>query len=550
MIYALYILVIAIILLAVYYPKFKIKDKTIYTPIIGGIVAFIILLILDLTLPDLKINPIAFSIGSLEIHWYALWIMLGVIVAVIAGVREGRRLGIYSDFVYTGLIITLPLAIIGARLWYVLFNLEDFNSFGDVLGLNGGWSGLGIQGGIIVAIITVIIYCKKTKVSLFKAFDIVAPGFLIGQIFGRWGNFCNHELYGPAIENARAFEILFPRFITENMYISGGDLLPGLTSGYYQPMFLYESMLNLIGLILILVIRRKAKQLESGDMLGLYLIWYGIVRTITESFRFDGEVLKIGPIRVSILMSVLFIIAGGLYLFLKRKLFKRTNYLELLETIAANKIDTVIFDLDGTLLDTKRLINQSFIHVFEKYYPEHELTDEELDSFFGPTLVQTFSRYEKDPEKVEEMIKYYREFNLENHDLMVEAFPGVKQTLKFLAKHNYKLGVVSSKKTDLVTHGLEFCGIKDYFSVVIGSDDVKSHKPDPEGINLAIKLLGGKNALYVGDSVIDIEAGKRAKIATCAVSYKSDQSRLDDLLEAEPDYAIDSMYALVKQLGE
>ena len=567
MIYALYISIIIIILISLYYPYLKIKgkekrikiknifNKKIYNcrismPLIAVIIDAILMIILDLCISDLFIDPVAFTIFGLEIRWYALWILIGVVVAVIMGVKEGKRIGIYADFVYTGILITLPLAIIGARLWYVLFNLEDFDSFAKVIGLDGGWSGLAIQGGIITAIIVVYVYCRKTNVSLYKALDIVAPGFLIGQIFGRWGNFCNHELYGPMINNLDLFNFFFPDFITDNMYISGNYLLSGLHTGYYQPMFLYESILNLIGLIGMLILRKKSKHLESGDMIGIYLIWYGIVRTITESFRFDGEVLKIFNIRVSILMSVIFIVCGIVFLILKRQFGKRTNYLDLVEYIKNNKIDTVLFDLDGTLLDSKELIYRSFVHTFEKFYPNHELSDAELDSFFGPPLSVTFAKYTDDQKQIAEMIDYYRKYNVEAHDELVNLFPGVKETIKYLSKHNYKLGVISAKKSDLVNHALEIFKIKEYFDIVIGQDEVKNPKPNPEGIILATKKLKSKRAVYVGDSVSDIEAGKNAKIKTCAIAYKKDNGRAPMLMEAEPDMFIDSMYGLIKALGE
>ncbi len=571
MIYAVYFSIVAIVIIACYYPYLKIKGeyKTIEVlnifnqkkyklrismVLLASILALILWLILDLTLSDdaLWVDPVAFTILNLEVRWYALWILLGVVVAVIVGVKEGKRLGIYSDFIYTGLLITLPLAIIGARVWYVLFNLDEFNSLGDVLGLSDGWAGLAIQGGIIVAIIVVMLYCYKTKVSLFKAFDLLAPGFLIGQIFGRWGNFCNHELYGPLVSNTGLFEFFLPRFISENMYFTtnSGYLLSGLsTSGYYHPMFLYEGLLNLVGLIIMLVLRKKSKKLESGDMLGIYLIWYGIVRTITESFRYEGEVLLVGNIRVSIVVSIVFIAAGTAYLMIKRK-FKRTKYLDLVEYVQNNKVDTILFDLDGTILDSKDLIYRSFIHTFEKYFPGHELSDAELDSFFGPTLKETFSKYTDDPALIEEMIEYYREYNQDAHDELVNLFPGVKDTIKFLAKHHYKLGVVSSKKRSLVDHALEYFKINEYFDVVIGQDDVVNPKPDPEGIKKACEILGSKRALYVGDSVSDIQAGKRARIKTCAIAYKKDNKRAESLLDLEPDMFIDSFYALVKVLGE
>ena len=283
------------------------------------------------------IDPVAIELGKIEVRWYGILIVIGIIIALYMGLKEGKKIGIDEDFIYTGLIICLPLAMIGARLWYVLFNLDSFSSFAEIIGLKGGLAGLAIQGGVIASIIFVIIYCKKKKVSPYKLFDILAPGLLIGQIVGRWGNFCNHELYGQMVENVELFQKIFPEFITQNMYISGGYLLSGLEPGYYHPMFLYESSLNLVGLIIILILRRKSKRLESGDFLGFYLIWYGIVRTITESFRHEGEVLLVGNIRVSIVMSIVFITGGIIFLILKRIKGKRILYQDLIIPTVKNK---------------------------------------------------------------------------------------------------------------------------------------------------------------------------------------------------------------------
>ena len=112
--------------------------------------------------------------------------------------------------------------------------------------------------------------------KVYRTLDLVAPGFLIGQICGRWGNFFNQELYGPRVENVKTFKMLLPEFITENMYINGA---------YRHPVFLYESFLNFIGLVVMLILRRKSKNLKSGDLICLYLTWYGVVRIFTESFR-------------------------------------------------------------------------------------------------------------------------------------------------------------------------------------------------------------------------------------------------------------------------
>ena len=498
------------------------------------------------------INP-SFSIFGLEIHWYAICILVGVILAVIAGVREGKKIGIPSDYIYTGVVIVLPCAILGARLWWDFFNLDKIHEFVDIIAIWDG--GLAIQGGVLAALLAIFIYCRVRKFSFYRILDVVAPGFLIGQICGRWGNFCNHELYGPVVQNKGLAQFIYNiPVIGKNMcFIDSGGFYKTPTSdlAYLRhPVFLYESFLNLIGLIVMLVLRRKFKKLESGDLIGIYLVWYGVVRIPVEMLRSNSganEILMAGPIPMSILISILFIIAGIVLLILKRFIGPRTNYRELMQQIKENQYDTVLFDLDGTLLNTRELINRSFIHTFEHFRPEKILTDEELDSFFGPSLRQTFSRYSDDEKEIEEMVKYYREYNVSKHDELVTAFPGAKSLIKTLAHKGYKVGVVSSKKTDLVEHGLELFGMLQHVRVVIGEEDVATPKPDPEGILKAMEILHSKKAIYIGDGVGDIEAGKNAKIDTVGVLYSD---RKDKIIAAEPTYTIDRLNDIMTILVE
>ena len=497
-----------------------------------------------------------FKIGNLEIHYYAICILLGVIIAVWLGLREAKKFGIPSDVIYIGLIICLPLAIVGARIWYVLFNIQSFTSFAHVLGFqNGqfvGLSGLAIQGGVIFALVGIFFYCRHRKVSLYQILDIVAPGFLIGQILGRWGNFFNQELYGPIVENY-GFLASIP-ILGEQMKIGG----------YYRhPVFLYEGTLNLIGLIIILVGRRKIRKIETGDLIAFYLVWYGIVRIPMELLRMNSDVksdpLMLGPIPVSIATAILFIIGGVALFILKRKVFnrwiERKGYIATIEEVKEKHIDTLIFDLDGTLLNTRHLIDMSFIETFKHFYPEKELTEEELDSFFGPTLYQSFSRYADSEEKINEMIKYYRDFNIANHDNNVQAFPGAREMLKTLHRKKYNLAVVSSKKDDLVKHGLELFGLLDCFNVVLGADEVKEPKPSPEGILKALDMLKEnrdleeikKHALYVGDNMSDMEAAKNAGIKSCGVLYIKHP---EEMLEAKPDMVINKLTELIGICGE
>ena len=496
------------------------------------------------------------------IHLYAVCILIGVLIALIVGLHEAKKLGVASDDIYLGLIIVLPLAIIGARLWYVIFNVDQFPDFLAVLGFQDGkftgLSGLGIQGGIIVAIIAVFIFCKVKKISFLKVMDIVAPGFLIGQICGRWGNFFNHELYGPAINNS-VFLKNIP-FLGDMMFIEGA---------YRHPVFLYESVLNLIGLALMLVARRKAKFLKTGDLVGYYLCYYGMVRIFTESLRLNsgtGEPLMLGPIPVSIATSILFIILGVAYLLLKRFLPKmikvnensnkvvkelanipQDGYIDLVNTVKKNKFDTIIFDNDGTIMDTRLLIDRSFIHTFEKFRPGLKITDEDLDSFFGPTLYETFKRYGESEEEINQMIKYYREFNEPNHDILAKPFPGAKELLKSLHKKGYKVAIVSSKKNKLLEHGLEHFGLMEYIDLVVGADDVTNHKPAPDGILLVKEKLNSNNILYVGDTKSDIDTAKNAHVKSVGCLYIKHP---EIMLDAKPDYVISNLLELLKVLGE
>lgn len=489
------------------------------------------------------IDPVAF----LGIRWYAIFIILGMVVAVATSMREGKKLGIWSDFIYWGVVITVPCAIIGARIWYVIFNFDEFNSFGEIIGLDGGLAGLAIQGGLIAAIIVVYFYCKKKGVSLYNALDIVAPGFFIGQIFGRWGNFCNHELYGPIIKNESLFQKLLPSFITENMYIDGE---------YRHPVFLYESLLNLVGLIIILVLRRKFKKLRSGDLMGFYLIWYGSVRCFTESLRLKGDPgdpLMLGStnISVSILISVLFIIGGLAFLIIKTFIGPKKYYQDIITEVKNNKIEVVLFDLDGTLLDTRSLVFASYVHTFEKYFPDHVLTDEELESFFGPSLKSIFSKYSDDEALVDEMIEYYRGFNISQHDNYAKPFEGCKEVIKTLSKKGYKIGIVSNKKRNVVMQGCDLAKITDYVDVFVCEDEVTKPKPDPEGINKALEHIQSdidrNKVLYVGDHPADIMAAKAAGVKSCAVMYSSKALELD---EENPDHEIYKLTQLFEILVE
>jgi pyrophosphatase PpaX len=209
------------------------------------------------------------------------------------------------------------------------------------------------------------------------------------------------------------------------------------------------------------------------------------------------------------------------------------------------KINTILFDLDGTLIDTNELIIRSFLHTFSIYNPGQFARNDVL-RFLGPTLVETFT--EVGPTRVEDMIATYRAYNKEQHDGLVQAFEGVQETLQQLHDEGYKLGIVSTKKRDMVLRGLELTKIRHYFDPVISLDEVTNAKPDPEPVQKALVLMQStpEESMMIGDNHHDIVAGQRAGTMTVGVAWSAKGKEY--LLDFNPDYIIDQMSDLLKVL--
>ncbi|WAA11957.1 pyrophosphatase PpaX [Fervidibacillus halotolerans] len=211
-----------------------------------------------------------------------------------------------------------------------------------------------------------------------------------------------------------------------------------------------------------------------------------------------------------------------------------------------DNITTVLFDLDGTLVDTYELILTSFRHTFDHYVPGR-FTKEDCISFIGPPLTETFASIL--PEKTEEMVQFYRNFNKQHHDTLIKPFAGVYDTVKTLHERGYKLAIVSTKMKDMVIKGLEATDLHPFFPVIIALDDVKYAKPDPEPIFKALELLRSdvQEAVMVGDSNHDILAAKNAGTRSVGVSWSIKGK--DYLQRFSPDYMINHMGDLLKIVG-
>lgn len=210
-------------------------------------------------------------------------------------------------------------------------------------------------------------------------------------------------------------------------------------------------------------------------------------------------------------------------------------------------ISTALFDLDGTLLDTNELIIQSFLHALEGRTAE-PYTREKIIPHMGQPLIEQM-KFFTGQEEVEDLIQIYRKYNFSRHDELVTAFPYVRETLARLHQSGIKIGIVTVKIRQTTEMGLRLCGLTPYIDHIVTLEDVAHAKPDPEGIHLALRELGGvkEEAIMVGDSHYDIQAGKRAEVKTVGVSW-SLKGRA--YLEREkPDYIIDDMRELLPIFG-
>ncbi|MFC5466592.1 pyrophosphatase PpaX [Lederbergia graminis] len=206
------------------------------------------------------------------------------------------------------------------------------------------------------------------------------------------------------------------------------------------------------------------------------------------------------------------------------------------------KITTLLFDLDGTLIDTNELIVSSYLHTLEQYYPG-QYTRNDVLPFMGPTLHDVFMGI--NPEKAEEMISVYRKYNLEKHDLLVKEFNGVFETIRTLHENGYKLAIVSTKVGSTVMKGLKLTNLDQFFDVVISLDEVENPKPHPEPLIKALSQLESEpgEAIMIGDNHHDIDGGKNAGTFTCGVAW-SLKGR-EYLEQFDPDYIIENMSELL-----
>lgn len=262
------------------------------------------------------IDPIALSLGPIQIHWYGVIIGVGIALALYLAMREGERRGLHKDIFPDLMLWAIPIAILSARIYYVAFEWDYYSQNpGDIIKIWNG--GIAIHGALIGSVITGIVFSKKRNISFWKLADIAAPSIIIGQAIGRWGNFINQEAHGGEVTRSFLEGLFLPDFIVNQMYINGA---------YYHPTFLYESIWNLLGFILLLSLRRV--NLLQGEIFLSYVIWYSIGRFFIEGMRTDSLMLT-ESLRIAQTISIgLIVLAVVLIVYRRVKGHSKVRYLD------------------------------------------------------------------------------------------------------------------------------------------------------------------------------------------------------------------------------
>ncbi len=294
----------------------------------------------------LNINPIAFTIPIGEgwnIYWYGICIAVGFLLALIYGYKFAARCNIKTDPMLDVILVTTPLAILCARVYYIVFYGEPINSIREFFGFNhGGFAGIAIYGGVIGAAVFGAIMCKIKKIKILDMFDLASIGFLIGQGCGRWGNFFNQEAFGAATGSS------WFGMTSRNVAAELGE---GVLA---HPCFLYESILCFIG---VFIMHRALKNRKySGQIALIYCVWYGAARAIIEGLRTDS--LYIGAFRVSQLVSIAAVIFGAVMLIVNNRKYKKISAEADYVPMFTGNTDGLDLTVDEVLTDEEELAEQ------------------------------------------------------------------------------------------------------------------------------------------------------------------------------------------------
>ena len=271
-----------------------------------------------LGIEEFTLNPVAF----LSVHWYGIIITLGMVIAFFYALYRAKQIGVKTDDMLDIALFLIPSSVIGARLYYVLTTLDQYDSFLDAIAIWNG--GLAIYGGVIAGILSVVAVCRYKKLKALDVLDCIAPGLILAQAMGRWGNFFNGEAFGAVIPESSPLYFIRMGVLSSMSVDKFGDF----AMHYVHPTFLYESVWNLIGFLLMHIFYKKKS--FSGEVVLWYAAWYGLGRMFIEGLRIDS--LMVGPFRISQVVAfvcfvggVAGIVAKRIYDARKKRILKNNN---------------------------------------------------------------------------------------------------------------------------------------------------------------------------------------------------------------------------------
>ena len=471
-------------------------------------------------------DPTTFvSFYNLSIKWYAICILSGALIGYFFSRSDVKKIKhIDLDFFDNLFIYTLWFGIIGARLWFCIFYNFKFYLSNPVEIIKVWDGGLAIQGGLVAGAIFAYLYCKKHKVNFILILDSILPNVFIGQATGRWGNFINKECHGPEVAESYFDGIL--SFLKDGMLINGH---------YYEPMFFYESVGCLIGWILIHCLLKKTQN-KRGDLTYAYLMWYGIIRFFIERKRTDS--LFIGNLKMAMVTSVAFIIVGllGYFGFFDKYVFKK-------------KKPTIIFDMDGTVIDTSASIIEAYKEVFRQFGNIEDFTPERQVEVLGPALRDKFpiffpgipydTLYEVYHNK-QDAIK--KQFN--------KVTENTENVMKTLHEEGYKIAILSTRTKEGIIDLLNDFNLGQYVDTIYGLKDVEKLKPNPEGIYKIVSEDGFNkdDVIMIGDSDMDVLCGKN--YGAYSVGYVLNPGKSEQIAKSNPNRTITDMNELLTIVKE
>lgn len=428
------------------------------------------------------------SLGIFSLPVYAITFILGIALASWFSYKEAKRKGIRRELNLELIVVAIVGGFVFSRFFWVLFNLGEYLKYLPyVFAINDG--GMSIMGALLGVSFVTGLYAKERKLSALQVLDFIAPLFLFSTIFIRMGRaFERSSVWIPIVLDTLGFVLIWFQFRS------------------YRPGY------------------------KRGQALALTLCWLGLTAVATIVFKWDPY-LK-GQFLLAFLVEAIGV--AGLWFVYNRKEEK----------------PTILFDLDGTIMDSRRMVLYCYAYLFKKYSSLKQFTMDKQDEVFGASLQEEIEKFFPNQDAhvlVQEYRQYQRSFSWSKE---VSLFPETQETLEYLWKEGYTIGLVSSRLTESCESWLKQLRLDHCFSVIVGRDQVKRPKPSPAGIRFACQRLktSTANCLYIGDNGTDIQAAKRAGVF--AVGFNTEERKLAPLKKEKPNRIIHQLDELKDILAE